>query len=88
MRRLQADVAAMRRAAAPVNARTLMGTPATRTATDRFIQRADASTLPVFVKSRLFDHAAAAISPACEQCFQWLEADRPVAGGAKLAQSC
>jgi hypothetical protein len=88
LRRLQADVAAMRRAAAPVKARTLVGTPATRAATDRFIRHVDASTLPLFVKSRLIDHAAAAVSRACEQCFQWLEADRPVAGGAKLAQSC
>ena len=88
LKQLNADVAAMRRAAAPVAHRTLMGTPATRAATDRFIVHLDASKLPVFVKSGLINRAAAAISPACEQCFQQLEAGRPVAGGAKLAQSC
>ena len=85
---LQADVGAMRRAAAPVKKRTWQGTPATQVTTDRFIRHVDASTLPVFVRSRMIDHAAAAISPACESCFQQLEAGRPVGGGAKLAQSC
>ena len=88
LRQLQADVVAMRRAAAPVKKRTWQGTPATQAATDRFIRHVDASKLPVFVKSRMIDHASAAISPACESCFQELEAGRPIAGGAKLAQSC
>jgi hypothetical protein len=88
LRQLQADVGSMRRAAAPVKKRTWQGTPATQVATDRFIRHVDASRLPVFVKSRMIDHAAAAISPACESCFQQLEAGRPVGGGAKLAQSC
>jgi hypothetical protein len=88
LKQLHADVASMRRAAAPVKKQTLMGTAATRAATDRFIRHVDASRLPVFVKSRMIDHAAAAVSSACEQCFQQLEAGRPVAGGAKLAQSC
>jgi hypothetical protein len=71
-----------------VKKRTWTGTAATAKATDRFIRHVDSSTLPVFVRSRMIDHAAAAISPACESCFQQLEAGRPVGGGAKLAQSC
>ncbi len=40
--------------------------------------------LPVPERSRLIDHAAAIVAPKCYLCFQALEANRPLASGAKL----
>jgi hypothetical protein len=38
------------------------------------------ATAPVdnLVRNRMIDHAAAIVSPVCEQCFQALEAARPI----------
>src|SRR6266540_1087017 len=41
--------------------------------------------LPVKARSRFIDLAAAIVAPRCYLCFQALEANRPIAGGAKLA---
>ena|SRR5215210_1646690 len=72
------DVAAMKRAAAAAPARSLKGTPAVRRATARFLDHLKASPLENLTQNRLIDHAAAAVSFACEQCFQQLEANRPI----------
>ncbi len=76
--RLQADVAAVRRAAALPTKDTLDGNAAVNRATDRFLE--DVSTLPVdnLVRNRMIDHAAAALVGSCTQCFQALEANRPI----------
>ena len=82
--RLNRDLARIRALAAPIRERTLNGTPALSAAVDRFLLHMADEDVPVLVRSRLIDRAAAAVSPVCEQCFQALEANRPVAGGAKL----
>jgi hypothetical protein len=32
------------------------------------------------VRNRMIDHAAAIVAPVCQQCFQALEAERPIPG--------
>jgi hypothetical protein len=70
--RLQADVAALRRAAAARDEKAL------NRATDRFLR--DLAVAPIDDKrrNRMIDHAAGALVGACEQCFQALEAARPI----------
>ena len=82
--RVNRDVARIRALAAPIRTRTLDGTPALSAAVDRFLLHVADDDVPVLTRSRLIDRAAAAVSPVCEQCFQALEANRPVGGGAKL----
>jgi hypothetical protein len=84
IRRLALDVARLRRIAAPIQKKTLDGTPALARAVDRFLLDVADRDVPVHVRSRFIDRAAAVVSPVCEQCFQALEANRPIAGGAKL----
>jgi len=61
------------------------GNAAVNAALDRFQIDVAADALPVLERSRMIDHAAALVSPSCYLCFQALEANRPIAGGAKLA---
>jgi hypothetical protein len=79
------DTAAIRAAANLPGANTLKGNPAINRATDRFL--ADVETAPIdnIARNRLIDHAAAALVGACQQCFQALEAERPVVWIAKGA---
>jgi hypothetical protein len=51
---------------------------------DRFLLDVADRDVPVHIRSRFIDRAAASVSPVCEQCFQALEASRPIAGGAKM----
>jgi hypothetical protein len=83
--RLRRDVARLRRLAAPIRTHTFDGTPALSHAVDTFLVDAADRDVPVKTRARMFDLAAGAVSPVCEQCFQALEASRPLAGGAKLA---
>ena len=75
---LGADVRAMRAAAAPVNKQTTLGTPALRRTTDRFLLDLERSHLTLKSKNRMIDHAAGAVATTCGQCFQQLEAERPI----------
>jgi hypothetical protein len=83
-RRLAHDIARLRVIAKPIMTRTLNGTPALSTAVDRFLLDVARRDVPVHVRSRYIDRAAAIVSPLCEQCFQALEASRPTGGGANL----
>lgn len=77
--RVQRDVAAIRRAALTVRAgQTFDGNDAVNKATDRFML--DVSTAPIsnLQRNRLIDHAMSALVGSCEQCFQALEANRPI----------
>jgi len=74
---LARDVERMRVASADAS-HTLKGTPATRTATSEFMLHLESSTIDNLSKNRLIDHAAAAVAFACDQCFQQLEAMRPI----------
>ena len=75
---LWGDTGAMRRAAAKSTRSTLKGDPAVRQATSAFIDDLDRSSIDNLSKNRVIDHAAAAVAPVCEQCFQQLEAMRPI----------
>jgi hypothetical protein len=75
---LAADLRRIRMASAAAPRKSLQGTPAVRASTTRFIDHEQRATLDNLVKNRVIDHAAAAVAPACEQCFQQLEAIRPI----------
>jgi hypothetical protein len=75
---LWADTGAMRQAAAKSEQSSLKGDPAVRRATSSFIDDLDRSTIDNLSKNRVIDHAAAAVATVCEQCFQQLEAMRPI----------
>ena len=61
------------------------GNAAVNEALNRFMLDIANEALPVFDRSRIIDRAAAIVAPLCYLCFQALEANRPVAAGAKLA---
>jgi hypothetical protein len=76
--RLRADVNAIKRAAAKVSHRTLMGSPELQRTTGAFLDRLDRSSLDPKMKNRMIDFAASAVAGSCDQCFQMLEAARPI----------
>jgi hypothetical protein len=71
------EAAVLRRLAAPMK-RSEMGTPKLQHLTDRFLTHLATSKLDNYYQNRLIDKAAAAVGFACEQCFQMLEASRPI----------
>jgi hypothetical protein len=75
---LGGDVSAMRAAALKVHGQTLKGTPALRRTTSAFIEDLEKSHLSLKVQNRMIDHAAGAVATSCDQCFQQLEAVRPI----------
>jgi hypothetical protein len=75
---LGVDVRALRAAAAKVKKGTLLGTPELRRLNSRFIDDLGSSHLSPKSQNREIDHAAAAVATSCEQCFQQLEAMRPI----------
>jgi hypothetical protein len=78
--RLERDLATMKRAAKLPVKDALKGNAATNRATDRFLSDLETSGLDTLVQNRMIDHAAAALLGSCEQCFQALEAARPIPG--------
>jgi hypothetical protein len=52
--------------------------PVMSTLTDRFLLHVSTAPLTNLQRNRLIDHAAAAVSIKCPQCFQALEAERPI----------
>jgi len=68
--KLNADIAALRRARG--------NDAATNRGTDRFLL--DVATAPItnLERNRMIDHAVGALGGECEQCFQALEAARPI----------
>jgi len=83
--RLEADLRRLRVAAATIEGQTQNGNAALNRALDRFLLDVAKESLPVHERSRFIDHAAAIVAPHCYLCFQALESNRPIAGGAKLA---
>jgi hypothetical protein len=61
-----------------VHRRTLMGTPALQRTTGAFLDRLERSSLDLKMKNRMIDFAASAVAGSCDQCFQMLEAARPI----------
>ena len=82
---LERDLRELRTAAATVKEHTENGNAALRAAIDKFALDIKKEALPVKKRSRYIDFAAAIVSPKCYLCFQALEANRPIAVGAKLA---
>jgi hypothetical protein len=78
LRELWHDTLMMRSAALKSKRSTLKGDKAVRQATSAFIDDLDRSAIDNLSKNRVIDHAAAAVAPVCEQCFQQLEAMRPI----------
>jgi hypothetical protein len=77
-KQLGVDVRAMRAAAVKVHGQTLKGTPAIRRTTGAFIEDLQKSHLSLKAQNRMIDHAAGAVATSCDQCFQQLEAMRPI----------
>jgi len=84
-RQLTADLRRLRLAAATVKGYTQNGNAAINRALDRFELDVAEEFIPVQERSRFIDRAAAIVGPRCYLCFQALEANRPLAAGAKLA---
>jgi hypothetical protein len=76
--RLRADVAAIRAAARKPTKDTFIGNAAVNRATDRFLLDEGRAHVSLLAKNRFIDHAAAALVGSCQQCFQALEAGRPI----------
>lgn len=77
--RLFRDIEAMRAEARRTPTSTLQGTPALRRLTGRFIDDYNrSSAIPRLRKNRMIDHAVGALAGTCDQCFQQLEAMRPI----------
>ena len=75
---LRADIAAMRRAARLPTTDRLQGNHAVNVATDRFLNDVALAPIGNLKRNRMIDHAAGTLAGSCEQCFQALEAARPV----------
>ena len=78
LRRIDADVAALKRASRLPTRSTLRGNAAINRATDAFLRDVELAPISNLQRNRLIDHAAAALVGSCEQCFQALEAGRPI----------
>jgi hypothetical protein len=84
-RLLNHDLRQLRLAAATVHGHNEDGNAALNKALDRFQLDVAQEAISAFERSRFIDVAAAIVAPKCYLCFQALEANRPVAAGAKLA---
>jgi hypothetical protein len=71
---LEADIASIRRAARTQPEES----PQVNAATDRFLRHVALAPIGNLRRNRLIDHAMGALSGSCEQCFQALEAARPI----------
>ena len=86
--RILLDIAALRRASALPTKSALKGNPAVNRATDAFLHDVETAPIGNLARNRLIDHAAAALVGACEQCFQALEAARPIPEIAHRGSAC
>jgi hypothetical protein len=78
MAKLHSDIRAIRRASDLPTRSRLDGNPAINKATDRFLYDVAVAKIDNKRKNRLIDLAAGALANQCEQCFQALEAGRPI----------
>jgi hypothetical protein len=82
--RLDADLERLRRAAGTVHGHTQNGNRTLDAALDRFALDVANEALSAHERSGYINRAAAIVAPKCYLCFQALEANRPLASGAKL----
>jgi hypothetical protein len=76
--KIQRDLASMRRAAALPTKNRLDGNHAINVATDAFLRDISLAPITNIRRNRLIDRAAAVSASVCQQCFQALEAERPI----------
>jgi hypothetical protein len=76
--KIQRDLAALRAAAKLPTKNTLIGNHAINVATDRFLRDVALAPLNNLQRNRLIDHAMSTLVGNCDQCFQALEAERPI----------
>lgn len=74
----QRDLAALRRLAKTQTRYTELGTTAMQNATGRYLDDLTTSKLDNYRVNRLIDLGISAAAPYCGQCFQMLEAARPI----------
>ncbi len=74
---LHADIRRIKIVAAPVH-HSLMGTPKLMAATGKFLDDEQRASLDNLTKNHLISLAASAVAGSCDQCFQQLEAARPI----------
>jgi hypothetical protein len=78
MARLRADVAAIKRASNLPTTNRLDGNAAINKATDRFLLDVATAKIDNKRRNRMIDLAMGSLANQCEQCFQALEAGRPI----------
>jgi hypothetical protein len=86
--RLENDLTAIKHAAALPTRDPLKGNRAINRATDRFLLHVETAPIDNLTRNRMIDHAAALLLGSCEQCFQALEAARPIVGIAHGDTGC
>jgi hypothetical protein len=80
MAKLRADVAAIKRASNLPTTNRLDGNAAINKATDRFLLDVATAKIDNKRRNRMIDLAMGSLANQCEQCFQALEAGRPIPG--------
>ena len=78
MAKLHADVAAIKRASNLPTTNRLDGNPAISKATDKFLLDEETAKIDNKRRNRMIDLAMGSLANQCEQCFQALEAGRPI----------
>jgi hypothetical protein len=78
LKKIDADLAALKTAGRAHVKDTLLGGPAANHATDTFLLDLETLSFTRLEMNRLIDHAAASVVGSCQQCFQALEAERPI----------
>ena len=68
----------LRADAAKIHGNSTLGTPQIQRATSKYLHDLDTSSLDDLTKNRQIDFAAAAVTGSCDQCFEMVEAQRPI----------
>ena len=76
--RSQRDLARLRAVAAKQTAYSDLGTPAMQLATGRYVDDLSNSPIDGLRRNRLIDLGVSVVTGYCGQCFQMLEASRPI----------
>ena len=76
--KIHRDIAALKSAYKLPVKDELKGNPAINAATDRFLNDVQLAPISNLQRNRLTDLAMSAIGTHCQQCFQALEANRPI----------
>jgi hypothetical protein len=75
---LAGDIEQIKAEAPKAKAGSRMGTPRLQRLTTHFLFDLKRSDVDIVSQNRIIDHAAAIAAPVCNQCWQMLEAERPI----------